>query len=66
MVQTRAMAKERPHSTRFDFSEDERARLEFIRRYRGDRSAADALRALIREASDAAGYSGEASGGPDR
>ncbi|XXY23387.1 hypothetical protein WME88_27625 [Sorangium sp. So ce216] len=50
--------KDRPRSTRFDFSEEERDRLEFLRRRRGDRSAAAALRALIFEASNAAGYSG--------
>lgn len=50
--------KGRPRSTRFDFSDEERDRLEFLRRRKGDRSAAATLRTLIAEASDAAGYGG--------
>jgi hypothetical protein len=48
--------KDRPNSTRFDFSPDERARLEFLRRHRGERSAAATVRAMILEASEALGF----------
>lgn len=53
-------------STRFDLTDEERDRLEFIRRNKGERSVAAALRIMIREVSDAAGYATTPSDAPRR
>lgn len=50
------MSAEKNRSTRFEFTDDERERLEFIRRKKGERSAASTIRCFIRETSEALGY----------